>query len=90
MLVEATLKNSDWVGDSERKSLARSTEQLYIDQVLKVEIMGLQCCGFNTELYEALSQKFRDGPPAYRGFKREGAPLESGPGGEKRIRSTMF
>lgn len=59
----ATLESSDSINYSERKSLETSIEGLYIDQVLKVEVMGLQCIGFNSELYQGLDRRFQASLP---------------------------
>jgi hypothetical protein len=72
-LAEASLLNIDSV-DNSKSSLQKTIEQLYIDQVLRVEVMGLQCVGFNTELYEILDRRFRTSQPVLG--KREGSQLE--------------
>ncbi|KAF8804824.1 hypothetical protein BYT27DRAFT_7106161, partial [Phlegmacium glaucopus] len=72
-LVQATIEDNK---DSDINfPLLKFIEQLYIDQVLKVETMGLQYIGFNTKLYKALRWKFQ----ASLGVlgKRKGSQSES-------------
>jgi hypothetical protein len=62
-LAAVTLQNIDSAPESQQKLLKKFIKQLYIDQVLKVEVMGLQCVGFNTDLYETLDRRFRASLP---------------------------
>lgn len=73
-LASASVQNIDSVNESERKSLEKLIERLYVDRVLKVEVMGLSCVGFNAELYEILDRRFRTSQPVLG--KREGSQSE--------------
>ncbi|CAA7269822.1 unnamed protein product [Cyclocybe aegerita] len=80
-LAEATIVNASSVGHNPRSIKPSDIARLYMDGILKVEPVGLQCVGFDKELYGVLKRKFEVSLPVE---KRKEVNPKTGPTPKKR------